>query len=308
MNGRRWSTSAGTSPGSDVMQPMEAIAEREIQPEPELSTMERAIGIEAGRRAYRVKNPPRSPRQATARTAFAVVRACRPGQWFKNALVVLAPAAAGAFTRGGAATNAWVAAIAFCFLSGAVALFNDARGRGSRRKQPRTVDGNWVTRTQLLRVAAALTGAGLLCATVTSPVLGALTLCFLVATLSHPARIRRASFAETLALTGGLIVRSAAGDIAASAPIQISFLLLVCACALAVQAIRHRATLAGRRRPLGQGRARARRIAALAVALLVGFAFISFAAAMSASSNTPLGVRAVEWLRGNGAAWLVAEQ
>jgi hypothetical protein len=35
----------------------------------------------------------------------------------------------------------------------------------------------------------------------------------------------------------------------------------------------------------------------------VGIAFYS---AMSAPSNSPFGVRAIEWLRNNGAAWLVS--
>jgi hypothetical protein len=45
----------------------------------------------------------------------------------------------------------------------------------------------------------------------------------------------------------------------------------------------------------------------LASLLLLADAFLSLAAAMSKPSNTGFGVRGVEWLRDNGAAWLVSD-
>jgi hypothetical protein len=48
-----------------------------------------------------------------------------------------------------------------------------------------------------------------------------------------------------------------------------------------------------------------RRIAAVVLLTFSGVQFISFASAMVGPSNVGLGVRAVEWLRGHGAAWLV---
>jgi hypothetical protein len=50
-----------------------------------------------------------------------------------------------------------------------------------------------------------------------------------------------------------------------------------------------------------------RRIITLTLAILLGYVALSFASAMNAPSNTPFGVRAVEWLRDNGAAWLVSD-
>jgi hypothetical protein len=55
------------------------------------------------------------------------------------------------------------------------------------------------------------------------------------------------------------------------------------------------------------GRVRLRRIVALTVLMSLAWVAISFYAAMSAPSNSPFGVRAVEWLRNNGAAWLVSD-
>jgi hypothetical protein len=54
-------------------------------------------------------------------------------------------------------------------------------------------------------------------------------------------------------------------------------------------------------------RARIRRIFALTLLILLTYVALSFLAAMNAPSNTPFGIRAVEWLRDNGAAWLVSD-
>jgi hypothetical protein len=54
-------------------------------------------------------------------------------------------------------------------------------------------------------------------------------------------------------------------------------------------------------------RVRTRRIFALTLLLLLGYVCIAFTSAMTAPSNVPFGVRAVEWLRDNGAAWLVSD-
>jgi Phosphodiester glycosidase len=66
----------------------------------------------------------------------------------------------------------------------------------------------------------------------------------------------------------------------------------------------------GRVRPTAPARSlrvRLRRILALTLLILLGYVTLSFAAAMSAPSNSPFGVRAIEWLRDNGAASLVSD-
>ncbi len=60
-----------------------------------------------------------------------------------------------------------------------------------------------------------------------------------------------------------------------------------------------------RRRP--RRRTRLRRVLALATLLVIGDVCLSFAGALLAPSNTGMGVRAVEWLRDHGAAWLVSD-
>jgi hypothetical protein len=54
-------------------------------------------------------------------------------------------------------------------------------------------------------------------------------------------------------------------------------------------------------------RARRRRIFALTLVFVLGYVSIAFVSAMSAPSNVPFGLRAIEWMRDNGAAWLVSD-
>jgi hypothetical protein len=61
------------------------------------------------------------------------------------------------------------------------------------------------------------------------------------------------------------------------------------------------------RRHRRSARARLRRVILLASLLLLVDLCLSFAAAMLKPSNVGFGVRAVEWLRDNGAAWLVSD-
>lgn len=296
------------------MQPLDAIAQRELHADGELPTQELPAGIGIRRSRFtETAHQPRPtpsatppPRSAT-RTTWAVFRACRPGQWLKNVAVLLAPAAAGAFTRPGAATSVWTVAVAFCLLSSASALVQEANRRGSPRRRRHPAQSGELPRIPTLRLAVGLAAAGLISATVVSAALGAVTLCYLLTTLSQSRWSGRVPHADVVALLAGLAVRAVAGDIAAGVAVQVPFLLLLCGCALVFAAIRGRTARAGRDRRRSPGRARARRILAIALTVLLCDVFISFAVAMDAPSNTPFGVRAVEWLRGNGAAWLVSD-
>src|SRR5260370_27295758 len=69
-----------------------------------------------------------------------------------------------------------------------------------------------------------------------------------------------------------------------------------------------RPALGGRPRPAGHSlRFRLRRIATFTVLILVAATLFSLFSALKAPSNSPLGIRMVEWLRDNGAAWVVSD-
>jgi Phosphodiester glycosidase len=60
-----------------------------------------------------------------------------------------------------------------------------------------------------------------------------------------------------------------------------------------------------RSRPTGRPVTRVRRIATIAAVICLAPAFVSYVAAMSAQSDSSIGIRTVEWLRDNGARGLV---
>ena len=68
---------------------------------------------------------------------LAVLRSMRPRQWTKNLLVVAAPLAAGELFHAPVWWQTLVAFVAFCLVSGAVYLVNDAVDVESDRAHPR---------------------------------------------------------------------------------------------------------------------------------------------------------------------------
>ncbi len=54
-------------------------------------------------------------------------------------------------------------------------------------------------------------------------------------------------------------------------------------------------------------RSRIRRILALTLLFLLTYVSVAFISAMETPSNVPFGLRAIEWMRDNGAAWLVSD-
>ena len=69
-------------------------------------------------------------------TAGALLRASRPKQWTKNLLVFSVPAAAGELSDVSILTDAVLAFIAFCFVSSAAYLLNDAADAAADRNHP----------------------------------------------------------------------------------------------------------------------------------------------------------------------------
>ena len=84
--------------------------------------------------AGRARSGPPPPRGAV--TFGVVLRACRPVQWIKNALLLAAPLAAGVITHGAVVRNVAVAVVAFCMVSSATYLLNDVHDREQDRVHP----------------------------------------------------------------------------------------------------------------------------------------------------------------------------
>ncbi|MGN6170513.1 MAG: hypothetical protein ACTHQQ_20430, partial [Solirubrobacteraceae bacterium] len=99
------------------MQPPGAIAQREVHADGERPAEEFFAGRKVPRSAPAETRRESRPARSGARAAWELFRACRPGQWLENVVVLLAPAAVGAFLRPGAAASVWTTVAAFCLLS-----------------------------------------------------------------------------------------------------------------------------------------------------------------------------------------------
>jgi decaprenyl-phosphate phosphoribosyltransferase len=70
--------------------------------------------------------------------ATALLVSARPQQWTKNAFVLAGVVFAGVWTEPGKVAAALVAFVAFCLVSSATYLFNDAADAAGDRLNPRT--------------------------------------------------------------------------------------------------------------------------------------------------------------------------
>ena len=180
--------------------------------------------------------------QATARAglrsapAGIVLRACRPRQWVKNALVVVAPAAAGVLDRPSVMARVGAALLAFSLLSSATYLVNDVRDRDQDRLHPRKrrrpIAAGELSVHGALRIAALLAALGLAAAVALGAVFAAVALVYLALTTSYSLLWRRVAFMDMLAIAAGFVVRAIAGGVAAGVPLSRSFLLVTSACAM----------------------------------------------------------------------------
>jgi decaprenyl-phosphate phosphoribosyltransferase len=201
-----------------------------------------------------------APAAAARPRPGVVLRACRPRQWLKNVVVVLAPAAAGALTRPGVALEVCGALVAFCLLSSSTYLLNDVRDRASDRLHPRKrfrpIAAGELSPSRALRIAALLAIAGVALGFAIRPALGAVAICYLTLTLSYSFVWRQVTIADIVMVAAGFLVRAAAGGVAANVRLSGSFLVVTSACALFLVVgkryaeVGERGTRAGTRRTL----------------------------------------------------------
>jgi decaprenyl-phosphate phosphoribosyltransferase len=165
-----------------------------------------------------------------------LLRACRPRQWIKNALVAIAPAAAGALTRPGVVPQVIGAFVAFCMLSSATYLVNDVRDRDQDRRHPRKrhrpIAAGQLRPRGALRIAALMAVAGIALSLAVQPALGVVAVCYLALTTGYSIWWRRVVVLDIVAIAGGFLLRAIAGGVAVDVPLSRSFLAVTAACAL----------------------------------------------------------------------------
>jgi len=167
------------------------------------------------------------------------VRACRPRQWVKNLLVLLAPAGAGLLLRGAVPLPALAALfVAFCLVSSGTYLDNDVLDAPVDRFDPRKASRPVASGALPVRAArvgsVALVLVGTLLALRVSPAAAALVALYAGNTLLYSRRVKHVPFVEVAALAAGFVLRAAAGAMVTSAPLAGWFLPLVASVAVFV--------------------------------------------------------------------------
>lgn len=221
------------------MPPASATA-RLVGSQPPPATAPRLAGVARAR-------PRPLPEPASA--SWPLVRACRPRQWLKNVVVLIAPATAGALSRPGAAPALLGAFIAFCLISSATYLINDVRDLASDRAHPRKrrrpVAAGELSVPVALAAAAGLTLAAVLVAAAISATLVLVVLGYLALTLSYTLLWREVVIMDLLLIACGFVFRAVAGGAAVAVSLSSAFLVVTSACALFLIAGKRLAELAG---------------------------------------------------------------
>lgn len=216
---------------------------------------------EASRRA--LASPARLGRGWLARPVAlpALVRALRPLQWTKNAVVLAAVVFSGELFAPGPLARALAAAIVFCAVSSAVYLVNDLSDiEGDRvhpRKRHRPIAAGLVSPVQATLTAATLFLGAAVAAWLVRPQFLVVILGYVALMVAYSYGLKRAVILDVFAIAAGFVLRAVGGAVAIDVPV--SPWLYVCTMLLALfigfgkrrheltsldaQAIHHRANL-----------------------------------------------------------------
>lgn len=196
----------------------------------------RPVGVPVQPRANPVPEPSTVAADPPSPAAWPLLRACRPRQWLKNAVVIVAPASAGALRHPSALLALFGAFTAFCLMASATYLVNDARDRESDRRHPRKrlrpVASGQLSVPRALMAAAALALAALTSAALVNSMLVIVLVGYAALTLSYTLVWREVVVMDVLVIAAGFVFRALAGAAAVDIALSRSFLLVTSACAL----------------------------------------------------------------------------
>lgn len=179
--------------------------------------------------------PPPDPHRRKPK-ALLVLETMRPKQWSKNTFVFAGLLFSGTVTDGDKVLAAVTVAIAFCLVSGATYLLNDAVDAEGDRHNERTKNRP-IARGDLpvgvaLGAAALSTVAGIGLAALVNweslAVLGG----YVVLQIAYSNYLKHILFIDVMAIAAGFVLRAAAGGVAVDVPI--SSWLLLCTGLLAI--------------------------------------------------------------------------
>jgi decaprenyl-phosphate phosphoribosyltransferase len=159
-----------------------------------------------------------------------LLRACRPHQWLKNALVFAAPGAAGVLTE---AHTFWRALAAFVAITGAASgtyLLNDVADREADRRHPKKrlrpiAAGQVSVRSATVAGVVLLLGSLVFAYWVNSWNLVGVVAAYVVLTVSYSLWLKHVAVADLVAVAMGFVLRAVAGAVATSVPLSNWFLI-----------------------------------------------------------------------------------
>jgi decaprenyl-phosphate phosphoribosyltransferase len=159
-----------------------------------------------------------------------VLRACRPHQWLKNALVFAAPGAAGLLTE---SRTFWRAVVGFFALTAAASgtyLLNDVADRESDRRHPTKrfrpiAAGTLGVQTAIALGLALLVGSIGLAWWIRGGSLAIVIGCYVALTVSYSLWWKRVAVVDLVAVALGFVLRAVAGAVATDVPLSNWFLI-----------------------------------------------------------------------------------
>ncbi len=160
----------------------------------------------------------------------ALLVAMRPRQWLKNVLVLAAPLAAGTLFHADVLGPTIAAFVAFCLVSSATYLINDARDvevdRAHPVKRHRPIAAGHLPAAVAMVAAVALLAASLAVSLAVNIGLAGVVGLYFAFTLSYSLLLKHEPVVELALLAMGFLLRAVAGGVAASLPISQWFLIV----------------------------------------------------------------------------------
>jgi decaprenyl-phosphate phosphoribosyltransferase len=163
-------------------------------------------------------------------SAPAVLRAVRPRQWVKNALVLAAPLAAGRVGEPDVLAGAVLAFVVFCLAASAVYLINDVRDVEEDRRHPtkrlRAIASGELSETTAYALAAVLVVAALALGFLVAVSLGITVAVYLAVQLAYAAGLKHQPVIDLACVASGFLLRAIGGGVATDIPLSPWFLLV----------------------------------------------------------------------------------
>jgi decaprenyl-phosphate phosphoribosyltransferase len=175
--------------------------------------------------------PGRRPVGFRGSYGWSLVRAVRPRQWVKNALVFAAPLAAGQVLEADVLGPSVIAFLLFCLASSGGYLVNDVidveEDRRHPRKRLRPIAAGILSRPVAVGLAAVLIAVSLVAAALLSrPQLAGVLAAYVVLQLAYCLALKNQAVLDLAVVASGFLLRGIAGGVAAGLFLSQWFLLV----------------------------------------------------------------------------------